>query len=268
MDRAVERAQLHAVHHGVYAVGYLSPNGAATLMAAVLAGGAGAMLSHASAGELWGLVQALPGLVDVTVRRTGRGGRDGIRMHRPRQFPAAERRILDGVPLTSPARTLLDLAAVLGASELRDALRAAGRHNLLDVTRLTTLASAPGRRGRRLLLELLAAYRPPPQTRSRLQDLFVDLVDDAGLPRPAVDVVVEGFEVDCLWPAEALVVELDGWEFHRDRDAFERDRRRDVRLQLAGYVVLRFTWDRLTDDPAGVLAEVATALTQRSAHRR
>ena len=79
---------------------------------------------------------------------------------------------------------------------------------------------------------------------------------------------MEGFEVDCLWPAEALVVELDGWEFHRDRDAFERDRRRDVRLQLAGYVVLRFTWDRLTDDPAGVSAEVATALTQRSAHRR
>ena len=173
-----------------------------------------------------------------------------------------------GVPLTSPSRTLLDLAAVLDERDLHDALRAAGRRDLLDVDRLTALASAPGRRGRKTLLELLAAYRPPPDTRSKLQDLFVDLVDDAGLPRPAVDVVVEGFEVDCLWPAEGLIVELDGWEFHRDRDAFERDRHRDVLLQLAGYVVLRFTWERVTTDPEGVVADVGAALTRRRAARR
>lgn len=268
LARGLERGHLHLVHQGVYAAGHPSLTVLGTLMAAVLAGGPGALLSHMTAGSLWGVVTALPGLVDVTVRRSGRGGRDGIRMHRPRQFPAAERRIRDGVPLTSPSRTLLDLGAVLGQSDLRDALRAAGRRNLLDAARLTALASAPGRRGRKTLLELLAAYRPPPETRSKLQDLFIDLVDDAGLPRPAVDVVVEGCEVDCLWPAERVIVELDSWGFHGDRDAFERDRHRDVRLQLAGYAVLRFTWERVTTDPEGVIADVGAALTRRGARRR
>ena len=268
IQSAIERRHLHPIHHGVYAAGHPSLTELGTMMAAVLSGGAGALLSHQNAGSVWGFATALPGLVDVTVRRTGRGGRLGIRVHRPRRFPAAEARIRHGIPLTSPSRTLLDLAAVLPERQLLEALREADRRDLLEVHTLGALASVPGRRGRTVLLELLAAYRPPPETRSGLQDRFIELVDDAGLPRPAVDVVIEGFEVDCVWPAERLIVELDSWRFHGDRAAFERDRHRDARLQVAGYVVLRFTWERVVKDPAGVARDVAAVLRRPSGGRR
>jgi hypothetical protein len=168
-----------------------------------------------------------------------------------------------GIPITSPSRTLLDLAMVLTERDLRDAVRGAGRLRLLDPMALAGMAgSSRGRRGTRRLLEILAAYRPLPDTRSTLQGRFLEVLDEAGLPRPAVDVVVDGLEVDCLWPRERLVVELDGYGFHSDPAAFEADRRRDVRLQLAGYVVLRFTHKRVVGAPGEMVAEVATALAR------
>ncbi len=165
--------------------------------------------------------------------------------------------------MTSASRTLVDLASILGESQLREAVHNTDRHRLLDVCRIErTLQEAPGRRGTKKLSRILADYRPLPTSRSWLQDRFLFECDRAGIPRPAVDVVVEGFEVDCLWPKERLIVELDSYGFHKDPDAFEADRRRDVLLTLAGYTVLRFTYAQVTTEPASVVRDVHAALNR------
>jgi predicted transcriptional regulator of viral defense system len=269
IQRRLESGHLHRVHLGVYAVGHpnLTPNG--RLMAAVLACGADALLSHRSAAALWGIAARRSGRIDVTVHRESSRSRPGIAIHRPRELQSGDRRSRYGIPVTAPSRTLLDLAGVLGAPALREAIQAADRCELLEVDRLIEIAThSSGRRGTGTLLSLLSRYRPLPETRSWLEDRFLPLVDDAGLSRPAVDVVVEGFEVDCLWPDERVIVELDSYGFHRDPETFESDRRRDVALQLAGYVVLRFTYRRVVDEPREVIAELVAALTQAHPGRR
>jgi very-short-patch-repair endonuclease len=253
--------RLLPVHRGVYAVGHrrLTENG--RFMAAVLACGEQAMLSHRSAAVLWRLLDAAATRIDVTVvDRSGRS-RPGIAVHRPRRFDDADRGLRFGIPVTSPSRTLLDLAGGVGLSALRDAVDAADRVGLLDLRRLTELLEhAHGIRGTGRLRGLLARYRRLPETRSWLERRFLRLCDDARIPRPAVNVVVEGFEVDCCWPDEKVVVELDGYGFHRDPEAFETDRRRDVALQLAGYKALRFTHARVLRDAARVAEETIQAL--------
>jgi hypothetical protein len=171
----------------------------------------------------------------------------------------------EGIPVTTVARTLLDLAEVVPLRQLHRAYEAAERLRILDVRAVTDVVQrSPGRHGLRPLGALIEGSRlPEPAAHSELEAHFLDLCHEAGLPRPTVNALVAGFEVDALWPAERLVVELDGHEFHRTRAAFERDRARDTALQLAGYRVIRLTYARLIAEP-GAVAGAIRALLDRA----
>src|SRR5207247_1611571 len=152
------------------------------------------------------------------------------------------------------ARTLLDLAEVVRPRDVERAFEEAERLRLLDMRTIANLrARSHGRHGLALLDALLAEARPPPaDTRLELERRFFDLIKDADLPPPATNVLVEDFLVDAVWPKQRLVVELDSRAFHDTRPAFERDRARDAKLQVAGYRVLRITWRRLQKEPAAI----------------
>jgi hypothetical protein len=245
--------RLHPLHRGVYAVGHASLAPRGWQLAAVLACGAGAMLSHRSAAALWGLLPTARRLVDVSSGRSRRGAR-GIALHRVRRLDPADRAEHDGIPVTSVARTLLDLAEVVPPRLLERAFEEAERLSLLDRTAIVaTCDRGVGRRGVTALRALVTAHRPPAAlVRSELERRFVELCRDADLPFPAMNVVVAGLEVDAVWPDQRLVVELDGHAFHRTAAAFERDRERDATLALAGFRVVRITYRRLHSEPATV----------------
>ena len=231
-------------------------------MAGVLAFGRGALLSHRDGSALWGVRAVGDAPIDVTVdTRAGLARRPGLTLHRCRIHPE-DRDRRDGIPVTSIARTLLDLADALDAQGLQRAYEEAERLRLLDVRAiLRLLARSNGRRGVGALRELLA-YDPAPaaETRSDLELLFLDLVRDAGLPVPQVNVLVEGFLVDAYWPQARLVVELDSYEYHRGRRVFERDRVKLGKLKLAGYEVLPLTYRQLTGEPEWVGGAVRSLL--------
>ena len=239
--------RLHRLYRGVYAVGHsgLAPRG--RLMAAVMACGPGALLSHRSAAELWGLVRSAQAMTDVTVPRLGRRAPSGVLLHRPRSLPAGDRTVYDGIPVTTVARTLVDLAARARPGELERALEEAQRGQILEPTRIAeVLARSAGRRGVGALRRAVAELRDEaPATRSELEWRFLAVIRTAGLPEPALNVMVAGFMVDAAWPSRSVVAELDGYAYHGGRAAFEADRKRDTRLQMAGYRIVRITHRRL-----------------------
>jgi very-short-patch-repair endonuclease len=222
-------------------------------MAAVLASGPDAALIHASAAALWELRASAATKTDVTVRRTGRS-RPGLRLHRPRTLRPDEVTVHEGIPVTTPARTILDLAALLQRRPLERLLDQAENTRLTDVPSLAALARAhPGHRGASKLLAALDTHAPGSTlTRSTLEELFVQLCRDHGLPRPEVNSDRTGVEVDFLFPEQRLIVETDSWRFHRGRHAFENDRHRDQVHTVLGYRTLRFTHDQLTAAPGQV----------------
>lgn len=238
----------------------LTANGVS--MGAVLACGDGALLSHRAAAALRELRRSASVVVDVTAAGRSRHPRPGIRLHHSRHLHPADRTRRHGIPVTTVARTLLDLAEVLHLRQLERVVDEAERLRLFDLRAVEeTCRRNPGRRGLRPLRALMKQERPPPpETRSELERLFLELCRDAGLPQPRTNVVVEGFEVDAVWPDAHLVVELDGHEFHRTRAAFERDRVRDAQLQLAGYRVVRITSRRLRIEPEAVAATIRALL--------
>jgi len=255
----VKQGWLRRVHRGVYLLGPLETPYSRAL-AAVLACGDGALLSHRAAAVLWGLVAPPMHAIHVTVGRDARS-RDGIRVHRTTIHPAdATRR--HGIPVTSPARTLLDVAATT-PRELDRALNEA--HVLRLVTDLSLneqFSRYPGHRGTAALRE---AIRPEPKlTRSEAERRALELIGRARLPEPETNVKVAGHEVDLLWRAERLIVEVDGYAFHSMRRSFEHDRRRDQVLLARGYRVMRVTWRQLSDEPEATAATLATALSLRS----
>jgi predicted transcriptional regulator of viral defense system len=210
------QGQLHRVHRGVYAVGHAVLTELGRWLAAVKACGPGAVLSHISAAALWDLIRSSSPIIHVTT--PNRASPKGIRVHRVRRLHPDDVALIDGVPVTSVARTLLDLADVLQGHR---AGRAAGAHE--------DTARSHRRRHR----------RPAPH-QLRRGDLL-DFCDDHGLPRPELNVLVEGYEVDALWRMRKMVVELDSYAFHRSLRAFEQDRDKYADLQLAGYLVLPLT---------------------------
>ncbi len=222
-------------------------------MAAVLAVGHDATISHRSAAALW---EMLPpgddGVVDLSVTRGHPRDRAGIRIHRTRRL---QRSLNAGVPVTTPLRTLVDLGATVGARELERAVEEA------QVRRLVTRDDLEAQ-GNRFASAL---DHEPSLTRSEAERRLLALIRAARLPPPRTNVRVGGHEVDFVWPQQRLVVEVDGFAFHSTRAAFERDRSRDRALLAAGYVVLRITWRQLVREPEVVVAELAAALVRQRA---
>lgn len=256
--------RLHRLHRGVYLVGHPVPPPLAREVAALLACGNDAVLSHQTAGALWGIVDAATG-VDVVVSSGDPRGHAGIRVHRVRPLDAVDVRRHQRLPITSPARTLMDLAAVLGDRALERAVNEALVRRLTSEAELqATLRRLPGRRGVPLLRALLERSAGPALTRSEAEVRLLDLVRRGQLPRPETNVAVLGHEVDVLWRSQRLVVEIDGYAFHSSRAAFERDRARDAKLLASGWRVLRITWRQLVDEPEAALVRIAGLLAGRS----
>lgn len=226
-------------------------------MAAVLAVGPGAVLSHRDAAALHGIRKTPEGRrISVSTSAHARAV-DGVWLKARRTLAEEDRAVVHGIPVTSPARTLVDLAPMLTAGQLAATLGEADRRGLLDTAAVrAALRGTKGRHGQghRRLLAALEAHRRhgATLTRSELEERFLDLVLDAGLPRPFLNAPAAGFEVDALWRAERVVVELDGWANHKERHAAAADRHKANRLQAAGYVVLRFMHGDLIARPAEV----------------
>lgn len=246
--------RLHRIHRGVYAVGYRKLTRHGHWMAAVLAYGPDAVLSHRSAAALWGIGQSSY-KIDVTTPHSKRS-RKGIRAHTSRLHPE-ERTIRDGIPVTSVARTILDRAAQLEIVGLTRLVEEADRKQLFDLKALDrAIERRPRVPGVARLRAVLKAYRGTADTRSKLERAFRRLIAGAGLPEPQFNVLVAGVLVDVWWPQWKLVVELDSELYHRNPSAFETDRIRDATLQKADIRVLRVTGDRLDHAPTEVLQDV------------
>lgn len=259
-----ETGRLHRIHRGVYAVGHarLTPDG--RRLAAVRAYGRAAVASHRTAAALWGLRRS--GELEVTVP-TGRRPRDGIRPHKSRVLGPGHVDVVRNIPVTSLARTLVDLAEVLPADRLERILDHGGRHEAFDRRVLVAVLDAlPGRRGGPALRALLGATSPG-ATRSELEEAFLVLCRRGALPVPRLNVHLalgDGLvEVDALFPHQQVVVELDGAAWHGTARAFHADRRRDAGLAAAGFLTLRYTWQRVTREPASVVSELRTVLALR-----
>jgi very-short-patch-repair endonuclease len=231
-------------------------------MAAVLACGDGAALSHRSAAALWGVHRPWLGVPEVTVPEGGSRGRVGVRAYRTTQLDPRDTRRREGVPVTAPARTLLDIAAVIPE---RDLARAVEEAQVLRLATPRAMLAEVGRRrpGAAALRAALQAQFEPRLTRSEAEALLLELVRGAGLPEPETNVRLLGYEVDFLWRAARLVVEVDGFAYHSTRESFERDRRRDARLQAAGFRVVRLTYRQILAEPDSVLACLDTHITIR-----
>jgi very-short-patch-repair endonuclease len=262
IDRRVRAGRLHRVFRGVFAVGHPLIRADGRRWAALLACGDGAVVSHRSAADAWGIRASASPTVDITVGRGGRARRQGIRLHTTHELGADEVTRQAGLPITTPPRTLLDLAATrLPADQLAKALDKAHRLRLIDFAELRTLlARYPRRPGTHSLNAQLSRYRGAVDTRSELEDLVNKLCDDHDLPSPNINCVVEGKVRDFAWPARRLVVEADSFGFHSSPDALNDDRERDVLLTLAGWTPLRFTYEQVNERPGYVVSAVLRAL--------
>lgn len=250
----VSIGRLHRVHHGVYAVGHPKLTRQGHWMAAVLAYGPDAMLSHRTAAALWGIGQS-SWRIDVTTSQSKRS-RKAIRAHTATLHPE-DRATHDGIPVTSVARTILDLAAQLTPDPLTRLIEESDRKQLFDLKALDrATARRPRVAGVNRLNAVLKTYRGTADTRSKLEKDFRALITSAGLPEPQFNVLVAGLTVDVWWPQWKLVVELDGEPYHTNPTAFESDRIRDATLQKQDIRVLRVTGDRMDHAPAAVLADI------------
>ena len=246
------------VRRGVYSLGHVPRNWPAIWMSAVLFAGPGSALSHRSAAALWGF-RDWNGPVEVLSPVTGRRRterRDPSHFTPPlvrkaTHLDPSHITLVDGIPATTVARTLVDLSGVLSERQLSSALNAASIKKLLDVDDLRRVVSASkGRKGIGTLRRLLVRHHPlTVLTRSELEVRFLSLLRRAHLPEPRVNVTIAFCEVDFYWPDYELIVELDGRRFHDTAVAFEGDRERTARLELSGRRVLRLTWDMVANQP-------------------
>ena len=247
LDRRLQAKRLHPVHRGVYAVGHTVLTREARWMAAVLAAGPGAVLSHRSAGALWRVRHTASARIEVTVPRKLRP-REGLLFHCA-ALPPDEATTHHRIPVTTPARTLLDLAAVVAANQLERALNEAEIHRLEGPQSL--LDRYPAKRGtatlRALLLDARRSHRVPTEAD------FLDFVRAHGLPLPETNVIVDGYEADAVYRDARLIIELDGFATHGTRRAFREDRARDRKLTALGWRTMRVTSPDLTAELAAEL---------------
>jgi very-short-patch-repair endonuclease len=248
IDRAVSVGRLYRLLRGTYSVGHpvASPHG--RCLAAVLACGNGALLSHHSAAWLWGLHPECPIVPHVTVPQRGHN-RNGVQLHHSTILKPEDRTEVEAIPSTSVARTLLDLAGNRGR-QLDSIVEKADRMELLDLDALDlVLARAGGHRGRDPLRQALDLYREPIFTRARSERLVLAMVKLSDLPRPKINFFLGEYELDAYWENERFALEVDGWGTHRTRAAFERDPLRIENLKLSGVEAIRITARRLEREP-------------------
>jgi very-short-patch-repair endonuclease len=258
----VDAGWLHRKHRGVFAVGHPKLTSRGRFAAAVLAGGKGAVLSHRSAGALWGLM-AETEMLDITVPGRRRAPQPGLALHTGR-LRAKDVSRIDGIPTTSLPRTLLDLAEVVTVPELVACIDRTG-NRLRPGLMSSMINEHRGRRGLKPLRQALLITRPQEVlTRSELERRALQLIAAAGLPEPEVNVRLYRYEVDLLWRAQRLVVELDGRRWHDTPAARDRDYRRDVNLLCSGYGVMRLTWRQVVNDPVWVTRRLRQALRRRT----
>lgn len=260
----LKRGYLHEIHLGVYVVGVRRISHRGRWMAAVLAAGHRAVLSHRAAGVIWDLLP--PGLnrIEVACPRGARTRRPGI-VCREADLAADEVDEIDGIPVTSPFRTMIDLAAVLEPRQLERAwneLKVRGRTDRVPISEM--LARHKGKRGTVALRDLLGSTKPEGVTRNEFEEAFVALLDAHGLPRPRLNATLslrgKFYEIDCLWDSQRLALELDSREVHATPRSFEADRRRDRVLLAEGYRTSRVTWRQLRDEPEEIVADLRSSL--------
>jgi hypothetical protein len=253
--------RLIPVHVGVYAVGHVPVGPLPRAFAAILACGPGALLSHGSAATLWGYYRYWDTPVEVTVATSHRR-RPGIKVHRSRTLSGRDNDRQLGIPVTSPARTVLDIAPRLTDARLIRAVND-GRHaRVLHLDDLAAvLARNPTHPGTKRLRPFIETPAGP--TRSELEDAFLAFCERFDLPTPLTCVMVLGHEVDVLFPAERVIVEIDSWEFHRFRSNFEGDRDRDADHLAGGYVTVRLTDERMKQTPEQEASRLHAILRDR-----
>jgi len=253
----VSTGWLVRLHRGVYLVGPLRTD-LTEAMAAVLALGRGALLSHHPAGLVWRLRPPSERPMEVTVVGRDAKGPAEIRVHRVDHLDSGDRTTRDGIPVTSPARTLLDLATQLTR---RDLSRATDEARVLRLATDRSLKEQfrryPHHRGTTALRNAIGTE--PKRTRSAAERTLLELIRAARLPEPETNVRVGPHEVDFLWREQRLIVEVDGYAFHSSRRSFERDRRRDAKLAVQGLRVVRVTWRQMTDERDALVATLALA---------
>ena len=253
--KRVATGRLHRIHRGVYAVGHPLLSKRGWWMAGILACGPGAVLSHTSAGELHGIAKGRG--IHVASPTRSRHGIPKLTLHQPRGLAPDEVTVIDGIPVTSVTRTLVDLAAILDYDQLKRAWQAAQRLHLLDVDAVKPYLDQP-RRGIRNLRALVDNAIDAPDTKGEFEARFDDLIVEEGITRPAYNVLIEGFLVDAVWIDEKLIVELDSREYHWYR--VEEDAERRAELMLGDWRVYNVTWRALTKTPETVAARIRRLL--------
>lgn len=263
VNRRVAKTQLRPVHLGVYQVGPVTAPRARE-MAAILACGGGCV-SHRTGAALLTLLplQASAEPVDVTIPPgPQRGRRPGIRAHRS-ALDEEDITVIDGIPVTSPARTMLDLTGCASPRELERALAIAERMRPAVRAEISALLGrVRGHSGAARLRTLMETAMTPALTRSEAEEMLLALIRSGGLPEPAMNVVLHGYEVDCFWQRPRLVVEVDGYAFHGSARAFSKDRQRDSALAAAGIQVVRLSWEQIHDQREKTLVQLAQALAR------
>jgi very-short-patch-repair endonuclease len=260
---------LHAVYPGVYAVGHpvLAPR--AALLAAVLACGPTAVLSHRSAAELWNLIEIREGFViQVTVPGHGIEGPSGIYVHRTSELSRWERDEVDGIPVTSAARTIFDFASQAGRGEIE----AAYERGLIDdrYTRDDMIKMAVRHKGRRRITEvrrLIDRDAPPSVTIKEAHRMLLELVRSSSLPHPKTEFPIGRFRADVCWPEAKLIVEMDSSKWHNTPGRIEHDKRRDAELAADGWMTIRVTWNDLTKHPIATVSRLAAIYATRAPSR-
>jgi len=261
IDRGVEAGRLRPVFRGVYAVGHVALRREGWWLAALLACGNGATLSHRTAATLWRLRTDPPLPIDITTATNHGRKHARITTHRSRLHPL-DALVIDDLRVTTPSRTIVDLAAILNGRALREAIERAQDMQRFDPDDVrATLARAPRRPGTRRLTDLIALLQPAmDNVRSHLERLFLALTRKARLPKPEPNVTIAGRARDFVWREQRLVVETDGYRYHSTRQGRRRDNRRDRQLTALGWRPVRFTYEEIAFEPAEVADELAELL--------